>query len=72
MSQAFTVETLAARWDCSGRHVRELIARRDLPCFRLGRLVRISRNAVEEFECRTNLSRPKLAAPAPAELAEAA
>ncbi|WP_449411893.1 helix-turn-helix domain-containing protein [Methylobacterium komagatae] len=46
-----TPEQVAARWDCSPNHVRNLIRRGDLRAFRVGsRLLRIKTEAVEEFE----------------------
>src|SRR5262245_65869018 len=47
-----TPETLAAKWRCSSRHVRNLIHRGELECFRIGKLVRIRVEAVEDYECR--------------------
>src|SRR4029079_14350922 len=50
-TRVFSPETLAARWNCSPRHVRNLINDGALAAFRLGRkLLRISLLAVEEFE----------------------
>jgi excisionase family DNA binding protein len=47
----YTPETLAQRWDCSAKHVRNLIAREELQGFRIGgKLLRISAKAVREFE----------------------
>lgn len=46
----FTPATLAKRWACSERHVRNLIARGQLPCFRIGTLLRIRAEDVEAFE----------------------
>jgi excisionase family DNA binding protein len=49
--QAFRPAQLAERWQCSERHVRNLINRGELKFFRLGgKLVRVPRAAVEEFE----------------------
>src|SRR5262245_65548619 len=47
-----TPETLATKWRCSARHVRNLIHRGELECFRIGKLMRIRVEAVEEYECR--------------------
>ena len=48
---AFTPRALAVRWECSERHVRNLINRGELPFFRLGeKLVRVRQSAVEAFE----------------------
>ncbi|WP_424981613.1 excisionase family DNA-binding protein [Maritalea sp. S77] len=47
----FTPDTLAKRWGCSGKHVRNLIDRGELRFFRLGsKLIRIPADAVREFE----------------------
>ena len=47
----YTPELLADRWSCSPNHVRNLIRRGELNAFRVGsRLLRISPDAVEEFE----------------------
>lgn len=56
MSRAlpFTPTTLAERWQCSERHVRNLIASGELRSFRLGgKLLRIRAEDVEAFECPT-------------------
>jgi excisionase family DNA binding protein len=46
-----TPEMVAARWDCSANHVRNLIRRGELRAFRVGsRLLRVKPEAVEEFE----------------------
>lgn len=48
----YTPASLAKRWECSERHVRNLIAEGRLGCFRLGgKLVRIRVSDVEKFEC---------------------
>lgn len=48
----FTPATLAERWDCSERHVRNLIRQEKLPAFRVGeKLLRIKLEDVEAFEC---------------------
>src|SRR5690242_2667372 len=50
----FTPAKLAMRWECSERHVRNLISSGQLPCFRLGgKLLRIKQEDVERFECQT-------------------
>ena len=50
---AYTVATLAQRWECSTGVVRKLIQRGDLSCFRIGTLIRISAAEVERFEWQT-------------------
>ena len=50
-ARPYTPETLAALWGCSPNHIRNLIHRRELRAFRLGRrLFRIPPDAVEEYE----------------------
>ncbi|WP_442980989.1 helix-turn-helix domain-containing protein [Rhizobium sp. T136] len=47
----FTPARLAERWECSERHVRNLISSGQLRCFRLGgKLIRIKEEDVERFE----------------------
>src|SRR6266581_7062344 len=47
----FTPQTLAVRWACSARHVRNLINHGHLRAFYLGgKLLRIPSQAVEDFE----------------------
>lgn len=51
--QVFTPASLAERWECSERHVRNLIATGELRSFRLGgKLLRIRKEDVESFECQ--------------------
>lgn len=57
MDTPFSSEQLARRWGVSAQHIRDLIYKGDLPCFRVGRLIRISAEAVREFECQ--ISEPK-------------
>jgi excisionase family DNA binding protein len=46
-----TPAKLAERWKCSERHVRNLIASREIESFLLGgRLVRIRKEAIELYE----------------------
>jgi excisionase family DNA binding protein len=53
----YTPATLAERWECSERHVRNMIASGDLPAFRLaGKLLRIRAEDVERFECQNGAS----------------
>ena len=48
---------VAERWGCSEKHVRNLIRKGALPCFRAGgKLVRLWERDVEAFECRTTQS----------------
>ena len=49
--KVYTPATLARRWQCSERHVRNLIRDGKLAAFRVGgKLLRISAAVVEEFE----------------------
>lgn len=49
----FTPTTLAERWQCSERHVYNMIERGELPSFRLGgKLLRIRAEDVEAIECQ--------------------
>jgi excisionase family DNA binding protein len=45
-----TVEQVAARWQCSGQTVRNMIAANRLPALRLGRIYRIPIAAVKQVE----------------------
>jgi excisionase family DNA binding protein len=52
-STYFTPATLAARWLCSPRTVRNLVQQGKIPATRIGdKLIRISREDVEAYECR--------------------
>lgn len=56
-SRVFTPSKLAERWECSERHVRNLISSGELPSFRLGgKLLRIRIEDVERFECQSGAS----------------
>jgi excisionase family DNA binding protein len=58
MTRPYTPATLAERWGCSARHVRDLIAEGQLEAFRLGdKLLRIKPEAVEAFECQRKTTR---------------
>src|SRR5580700_3863149 len=51
VTRAYTPAALALRWQCSERHVRNLVAKGKLRAFRLGeKLLRIPVEAVEEME----------------------
>lgn len=55
--QVLTPATLAAEWGCSKSHVYALIHSGQLEHFKLGdRLIRITRQAVEDFQCRNTVS----------------
>lgn len=51
LGRPFTPRTLAERWHCSERHVRNMIERGDIASFRLGgKLLRIRLEDVERYE----------------------
>jgi excisionase family DNA binding protein len=53
--RVYTPALLAERWQCSKRHIRNLIARGELEAFRIGeKLLRIRVEAVEEYERRNS------------------
>lgn len=53
LPNVFTPSSLAEYWQCSERHVRNLINRGELRHVRLGgKLLRIRKSDVEDFECR--------------------
>ncbi|WP_350169596.1 helix-turn-helix domain-containing protein [Roseovarius sp.] len=47
---------LADRWQCSAETVRQMVKSGDLRGFRVGRMIRIPYDAVEEIECQTSQS----------------
>ncbi|MGH6689753.1 MAG: helix-turn-helix domain-containing protein [Gammaproteobacteria bacterium] len=50
-----TTRQLAERWQCSDRHLRDLIDAGKLPAFRVGRMYRVPAWAVREAEeCRSS------------------
>lgn len=58
MTDVYTPNTLAERWGCTGRHVRELINSGRLQAIKLGpKIIRIRKEWVEEFECRSMTDR---------------
>jgi excisionase family DNA binding protein len=48
----YSPATLAKRWECSERTIRNLIASGELPHFRVRKLFRIRAVDVEEYEAR--------------------
>jgi len=49
----YTPAALAREWECSERHIRNLVAAGQLRAFRLGgKLLRITAEAAEDFQCR--------------------
>ena len=55
-NRPFTPDTLAARWFCSAETIRQMVKRGELHGFRVGRMIRIPWNSVEEYECQTSTS----------------
>ena len=53
----FTVKSLTERWDCSEAHIRNRIARRELPAKRLGKLVGPPRRSLPNSRMPTALGR---------------
>ena len=53
-ARPYTPDELAARWECSAETVRGLVKRGQLRGFRVGRMIRIPRDAVEEYEGCSN------------------
>lgn len=51
---AFTVPSLASRWDCSEGLIRKMIDRGELRSFRLGILIRVPADEVERIECQNH------------------
>jgi len=51
----YSVATLAERWGCSRRHVANLIRNGALQSFRVGNLLRVRPEVVEQYECGTGL-----------------
>jgi excisionase family DNA binding protein len=56
--QAFRVSSLAERWDCSPGKIRDLIKRGDIPCLRLGTMIRIPAAAVYSYEAESLARKP--------------
>lgn len=52
----FTPDMLAERWQCSAETIRQMVKAGDLRGFRVGRMIRIPYEAVEEIECQTSAS----------------
>lgn len=47
-----TAEMVAERWQCSAETVRQMVKRGELRGFRVGRMIRVPVDAVEEMECQ--------------------
>jgi hypothetical protein len=57
MPRVYTPAALAREWLCSERHIRNLVAAGQLRAFRLGgKLLRITAEAAEDFQCRNTAS----------------
>jgi hypothetical protein len=57
MPRVFTPAALAKTWCCSERHIRNLVAAGELRAFRLGgKLLRITAEEAENFQCRNTAS----------------
>ena len=53
LPSAYSPATLAKRWHCSERHIRNVVRKGDLEAFYLGgKLLRIKREVVEAYEAR--------------------
>ncbi|WP_410795980.1 helix-turn-helix domain-containing protein [Palleronia sp. LCG004] len=50
-ARPLTPEILANRWQCSAETVRQLVRSGQLRGFRVGRMIRIPVDAVEDYEC---------------------
>lgn len=50
-ARPYTVDRLAERWECSAATVRALVSSGRLRAMRVGRLIRVRPEWVEEFEC---------------------
>ncbi|MFB9150176.1 excisionase family DNA-binding protein [Roseovarius ramblicola] len=60
-----TPAMLAERWQCSAETIRQMVHRQELRAFRVGRMIRIPWDAVEEIECQTSQSDDCEAGPVP-------
>ena len=50
-ARPYTAEMLAERWECSAETVRQMIRDGRLPAFRVGRMMRVTQQVVEQYEC---------------------
>ncbi|GAA4121618.1 hypothetical protein GCM10023067_30750 [Aminobacter aganoensis] len=58
MPNAYSPRTLALEWQCSERHIRNLIERGELKAFHLGgKLLRIEASEAQAFKLRNSTSR---------------
>ncbi|WP_090737635.1 helix-turn-helix domain-containing protein [Paracoccus homiensis] len=51
MGRPYTPDMLADRWGCSAETVRAMIRNGELPAFRVGRMMRVTQQTVEDYEC---------------------
>lgn len=71
-ANVYSPATLAKRWECSERTIRNMISDGELPYFRVrGKLFRIRAVDVEEYECRTGESQNSAANTASPSMMEA-
>ncbi|WP_152612544.1 helix-turn-helix domain-containing protein [Leisingera sp. ANG-M7] len=63
-ARPFSADTLAERWGCSAESVRQLARQGAIRYFRVGKMYRFPKSAVEEFECQTSGSDASAAASA--------
>uniref|UniRef100_UPI00389B1AAA excisionase family DNA-binding protein n=1 Tax=Pseudodonghicola flavimaris TaxID=3050036 RepID=UPI00389B1AAA len=56
MTRPMTLDMVADRWQCSAETVRQMVKRGELRGFRVGRMIRIPWEAVENYECQTSAS----------------
>lgn len=61
----FTPKELAKRWQCSEKHVRNLVLRGALESFRIGKMIRVTPEAVEDYECGSKSSEANIAPSGP-------
>ncbi len=64
-ARPFTPDMLADRWQCSAETVRTLVKRGTLQGFRVGRMIRIPAQAVEDYECQASAGSAWMARPLP-------
>lgn len=53
-ARPFSPETLAERWGCSADKVRRMYRAGQIEGFKIGKLIRFSAAAVEQFECQNS------------------
>jgi excisionase family DNA binding protein len=62
--QAYRVTTLAQRWDCSAAKIRGMVAKGEIACLRIGKLIRIPIATVTAFEAQWTTNQGSAASPA--------